>query len=415
MTIVHLHTHTTRQFKDDLPSGHTQESYFTQLSREGFERRMQENRPLWAKGRLKHSEAQYRKRLEFEIETLINMGCASYFLMLWDFLAKCREMGVTTGPGRGAVASSMAAWALRITAIDPVQHELVFERFLNPEQAFKPHTAIDLCADTRHRTVDYWLEKFGAERVGHPTSIKGEDGQLRVQHTRFEAEQAGLWVTELLGLTPLTKIADTRKRIASMDKEWQVICAPDDPKTFELFSNGDTDGVFQFDSSEMKALLRHVKPDRFEDLAALLALFRPHHLEADVIDRYARRKHGHEPITYILPELEPILASTYGMLVYQEQFMNIVHLVTDSSYAEADVMRRTMGKRSIEDTEICRKAFVEKAQSRGFDCESIKALWDFIEPGAWQGFLKSHAVAYAAISYEMAYLKAHHREAFMAC
>jgi len=498
-----------------VPSGHTLESYFVEVAKEWFEKRIEENRSLWGQGRLKHSEEVYRKRLEFEIDTILKMGYPGYFLLVWDFIAQSRRMGVPVGPGRGSAAGSIVAWSMKITDIDPMQYDLLFERFLNPERVSMPDVDIDFCRDGRQRVIDYVTEKYGSDRVsnivtlnqlktkavikdvarvfekdfnwsneitklvpavpGQPMSIpqalqesdklreryenepetkeildiaarleglarntgvhaagviiapdeltkfaplcKDKDGKVMVQYTMTEAERAGLLKMDFLGLETLTQIEKTQGYVAQTHGkplDLQSIGGFDDKKTYELFSNGDTDGVFQFESGGMKGLLRKLQPDRFDDLIALNALFRPGPLGAGMGDTYVNRRHGREPVVYMFPELEPILSPTYGVILYQEQVMQIAQAIAGFSLGEADMLRRAMGKKDIEKMKKEKAGFIEKGKARGFNGEKVSELFDLIEYFAGYGFNKSHSAAYAMVAYHTGYMKAHYRTEFMA-
>ena len=498
-----------------VPNGFTLDSYFVHVAREWFEKRVLECNPLWSTDRLKYSQDKYRQRLEFELDTILHMGYPGYFLLVWDFIAKAREMGVPVGPGRGSAAGSIVAWAMMITDIDPMQYDLLFERFLNPERVSMPDVDIDFCRDGRQRVIDYVTEKYGKDRVsnivtinqlktkavikdvarvyekdfnwaneltklvpavpGQPMSVaqaleqsdklrerydtdgdvkvvldiaarleglarntgvhaagviiapdeltkfaplsKDKDDKVMVQYTMTEAERAGLLKMDFLGLEPLTQIAKTQeyiKRTHGAPVDMLTIRGFDDRKTFEMFSNGDTDGVFQFESGGMKNLLRKLQPDRFDDLIALNALFRPGPLGAGMGDTYVNRRHGREPVVYMFQDLEAILAPTYGVILYQEQVMQIASLIAGYSLGEADMLRRAMGKKDKAKMAKEKDKFIEQGTTRGYEKVKVAELFDLIEFFAGYGFNKSHSAAYAMVAYETAYLKANHRTEFMA-
>jgi DNA polymerase-3 subunit alpha len=246
---------------------------------------------------------------------------------------------------------------------------------------------------------------------------KDKDGKVMVQYTMTEAERAGLLKMDFLGLETLTQIEKTQGYIAQTHGkplDLQSIGGFDDKKTYELFSNGDTDGVFQFESGGMKGLLRKLQPDRFDDLIALNALFRPGPLGAGMGDTYVNRRHGREPVVYMFPELEPILSPTYGVILYQEQVMQIAQAIAGFSLGEADMLRRAMGKKDIEKMKKEKAGFIEKGKARGFNGEKVSELFDLIEYFAGYGFNKSHSAAYAMVAYHTGYMKAHYRTEFMA-
>ena len=498
-----------------VPSGHTLESYFLETARACFEERIKECQILWQAGVLKYGEDKYRARLEFELETILSMGFPGYFLLVWDFIAKAREMGVPVGPGRGSAAGSIVAWSMHITDIDPMQYDLLFERFLNPERISMPDVDIDFCRDGRQRVIDYVTETYGKDRVsnivtinqlktkavikdvarvfekdfafannltklvpqepGKPITVgealeksdklrelyetdpevknildisarleglarntgihaagviiapddltrfaplsRDKDGKVMVQYTMMDAERAGLLKMDFLGLETLTQIAKIQGYVARTQgkpADMVAIRTFDDKKTFDLFSTGDTDGIFQFESGGMKQLLRNLKPDRFDDLIALNALFRPGPLGAGMGETYVNRRHGREPVEYPFPSLEPILAPTYGGILYQEQVMQIASLVAGYSLGEADMLRRAMGKKDVAKMAKEEHKFVEQAVSRGYEREKTVKLFKDIEYFAGYGFNKSHSAAYALIAYETAFLKANYLTEFMA-
>jgi DNA polymerase III subunit alpha len=498
-----------------VPEGYTLESYFVKVARDHFEARIQECRPLWQVGALKHPEEKYRSRLEFELDTILNMGFPGYFLLVWDFISKAREMGVPVGPGRGSAAGSIVAWSMHITDIDPMQYDLLFERFLNPERISMPDVDIDFCRDGRQRVIDYVTERYGKDRVsnivtinqlktkavikdvsrvfekdfafannltklvpqepGKPTTVgqaleqseklkelydsdpevknildisarleglarntgihaagviiapddltrfaplaKDKDGKVMVQYCMTDAERAGLLKMDFLGLETLTQIEKTQGYVAQTHGkplDMNSIRAFDDKKTFDLFTQADTDGVFQFEGGGMKQLLRNLRPDRFDDLIALNALFRPGPLGAGMGDTYVNRRHGREEVTYMFPSLEPILAPTYGVILYQEQVMQIASLIAGYSLGEADMLRRAMGKKDKAKMAHEKTKFIDQGVARGYDRAKVSELFDLIEYFAGYGFNKSHSAAYALVAYQTAYLKAHYRTEFMA-
>jgi len=498
-----------------VPAGYDLESYFVHIANETFEARLAACQPLWAKGALKHPEAAYRARLAFELDMILKMGFPGYFLLVWDFIRQAREMGVPVGPGRGSAAGSIVAWSMMITDIDPMQYDLLFERFLNPERVSMPDVDIDFCRDGRQRVIDYVTEKYGQDKVsniitinqlktkavikdvarvfekdfafannltklvpqepGKPMSIgealeksdqlrrlyetdpevknildisarleglsrntgvhaagviiapdeltsfaplsRDKDGKVMVQYTMVEAERAGLLKMDFLGLETLTQIAKTQEVIArrhGKPMDMTTIRGFDDKKTFDMFSAGDTDGVFQFESGGMKQLLRQLGPDRFDDLIALNALFRPGPLGAGMGNTYVERRHGREAVTYMFADLEPILAPTYGVILYQEQVMQIASLIAGYSLGEADMLRRAMGKKDKEKMAKEKTKFIEQGAARKYDRAKVAELFDLIEFFAGYGFNKSHSAAYAMVAYETAYLKANFKVEFMA-
>lgn len=498
-----------------VPSNHTLESYFLEVAKKCFEDRINACRVLWQRNALKYPEESYRTRLAFELETIIKMGFPGYFLLVWDFICKAREMNVPVGPGRGSAAGSIVAWSMHITDIDPMQYDLLFERFLNPDRISMPDVDIDFCRDGRQKVIDYVTETYGKDKVSniitinqlktkavikdvarvlekdfafannltklvpqepgkaitvlqaiaqsdklralyesdpevrnildisarleglarntgvHPAGIiiapedltnfaplaRDKDGKIMIQYSMVEAERAGLLKMDFLGLETLTQIAKTQQYIAKTHGKPQdmfVIRTFDDKRTFDLFSQGDTDGIFQFESEGMKQLLRNLKPDRFEDLIALNALFRPGPLGAGMGETYINRRHGREPVKYMFPSLESILAPTYGVILYQEQVMQIASLIAGYSLSEADMLRRAMGKKDHVKMAKEKSKFIDQGSAIGYDRAKVSDLFDLIEFFAGYGFNKSHSAAYAHIAYETAYLKANYLIEFMA-
>jgi DNA polymerase-3 subunit alpha len=487
------------------PPGKTPAEYFAQLAREGLERRLVEV-PLAAPAE------KYRERLDYEIGVVEKMGFPSYFLIVSDFIRYAREKGISVGPGRGSAAGSIVSWALRITEIDPLRYDLLFERFLNPERISMPDIDIDFCQARRGEVIDYVTKKYGRENVAQIVTFSQLKPKLAVRDvarvlslpvalgdriaklvpdgpevtfdralkespglkeliaadesvakvvriaerleglsrhagmhaagvviaprpiteflplyrtnkdeitTQFDmnaVEKMGLLKIDFLGLITLDILDAARDAIAertgtSVDLDHLAL---DDEKTYELFRSGKTACVFQFDSSGMRDLLRRAKPRVFADLAALNALYRPGALDAGTVEEYVRRRNGTSRVSYPLPELEPILAETLGILVYQEQVMRIASTVAGYSLAEADLLRKAIGKKKKEIMLAEGEKFIRRSVEHGTPKKKAQELWSLIEPFARYGFNKSHAVAYALVAYKTAYLKAHHPVDFLA-
>ncbi len=487
-----------------VPEGSTLDSYLAELARQGLERRLAE--PV----RRRHAPEEYRRRLDSELQIISRMGFPGYFLVVWDFIDFAKRRGIPVGPGRGSAAGSVVSWALRITDIDPLEHDLLFERFLNPDRISMPDIDIDFCQRRRDEVIEYVRERYGQDSVcqiatfnilkarsairdvgrvmGLPFGevdqiaklvpeelnitieraleesprlkelVAGDEavrqvvdtagrieglarhcgvhaagvviapeplvnlvplyktnkGEVTTQFDKDDVERLGLLKMDFLGLRTLTVISDALASIAASGRE-----APnlervpfDDPQVYRLFAAGDTDGVFQFESSGMKDMLRKVQPRQFADLSALNALYRPGPMQ--FIDDYADRKAGKKPVTYIFPELEEILGETYGIMVYQEQVMRIAVVIAGFSMAKADTLRKAMAKKKQELIEKLGKEFVDGGVAKGFPEDKVRALWEQIGPFAQYGFNKSHSVAYAHVAYLTAYLKAHYPEHFMA-
>jgi DNA polymerase-3 subunit alpha len=496
----------------DVPDGFTLDSYFEHITRQGFARRMETLRNLSANGRLKHSLADYEHRLAREIAIIQQMKFSGYFLIVWDFIRYARERGIPVGPGRGSAAGAVVAYSLGITDIDPLQHELLFERFLNPERISMPDIDIDFCMNRRGEVIEYVTHKYGRENVAQiitfgtmaakaaikdvgramdmpysdvdriakmvPTTLNiklddaltesvalqeayQKDPQVRqlldtarkleglVRNcgvhaagvvisprplielvplhktkndeivTAFDMvaiEKMGLLKMDFLGLTTLTILDDTLKLIAQKGTNLNLDDIPlEDHETYEkVFHKGLTSGVFQFESSGMRDVLRRYQPNSIEDLTALNALYRPGPIQGGMIDDFIERKHGRRKIEYELPELKEILHETLGVIVYQEQVMQAANRLAGYSLGEADLLRRAMGKKNAEEMAKQRERFVQGATQRGYPPKKIEKIFDLMAQFAGYGFNKSHSAAYALLAYHTAYLKTHHPVDFMA-
>ncbi|MFL6193835.1 MAG: DNA polymerase III subunit alpha [Thermoanaerobaculia bacterium] len=492
-----------------VPDGYSLQSYFDKVAREGLEERLAQLRRRRGQGLVRHEDEAYRQRLDYEIQVINKMGFPGYFLVVWDFIRHAREHDIPVGPGRGSAAGSVVAYALRITDIDPLQYDLLFERFLNPERISMPDIDIDFCMRRRGEVIHYVGEKYGRDRVAqiitfgtlaakavirdvgrvmgmpyakvdriaklipdmtkslgavakeeplvseiskdpevkqivdvgirlegltrhasvHAAGVvitprrldelvplykvtKGDEEQIMTQWDMTIIESLGLLKMDFLGLRTLTVIDDAVKIIRQQGIPLDLDEIPfDDPETFKIFSDGRTSGIFQFESRGMTDLLRRVKPSRFEELAALNALYRPGAMT--LIDEYIQRKQG-KKFGYLTPEMEPILEETFGIIVYQEQVMLIGVAVAGFSMADADMLRKAMGKKKADVMAKMKEKFVDGAAGRGMPRQKASELWDKIEPFAGYGFNKSHSVAYANLAYKTAYLKAHYPVAFMA-
>ena len=490
------------------PGGRPPAEHFRDLAAEGLERRLVE---LSAADAAAIPPEKYRERLAYEIAVIEKMGFPSYFLIVSDFIRHAREQGIAVGPGRGSAAGSIVSWALRITEIDPLKYDLLFERFLNPERISMPDIDIDFCQARRGEVIEYVTKKYGRENVaqivtfsqlkpklavrdvarvlslpvalgdriaklvpdgpdvnferafrdspGLKEAMASDESVARVvkiaerleglsRHagihaagvviaprpiieflplyrtskdeitTQFDmnaVEKMGLLKIDFLGLITLdileATVAAVRERLGvELDMDHLPL---DDEPTYELFRSGRTACVFQFDSGGMRDLLRRAKPRVFADLAALNALYRPGALDAGTVEDYVRRRGGTR-FTYPLPELEPILSETLGILVYQEQVMRIAQRVAGYSLAEADLLRKAIGKKKREIMVAEGEKFIRRAVEHGTPKKKAQDLWTLIEPFARYGFNKSHAVAYALVAYKTAYLKAHYPVDFMA-
>src|SRR2546426_10748679 len=497
----------------DVPAGYTPDSYFEKITREGFARRLESLRVLESQGHLKHSLAEYEQRLARELAIIQQMMFSGYFLIVWDFISYAKERGIPVGPGRGSAAGSLVSYSLGITDLDPLQHELLFERFLNPERISMPDIDIDFCMNRRGEVIDYVTRKYGRENVAQiitfgtmaaKAAIKDvgramdipysdvdriakmvpdqvniklyrstEDSAARYQAyesdsqirqlldtarkleglvrnagvhaagvvisprpltelvplhktkndeivTAFDMvaiEKMGLLKMDFLGLTTLTILDDTLKLIAQTRGEHITLegILLDDQETYEkVFHSGLTSGVFQFESHGMRDVLRRYKPNSIEDLTALNALYRPGPIQGGMIDDFIDRKHGRKKIEYELQELKEILEETLGVIVYQEQVMQIANKLAGYSLGEADLLRRAMGKKKPEEMAKQRERFVEGAVQRGYPPKKIEKIFDLLAKFAGYGFNKSHSAAYALLAYHTAYLKTHYPVEFMA-
>jgi DNA polymerase-3 subunit alpha len=497
----------------DVPDGFTLDSYFEHVSREGFARRLETLRPLEAQGRLKHNLPEYEQRLARELAIIQQMKFSGYFLIVWDFIRYARERDIPVGPGRGSAAGSLVSYALGITDLDPLQHELIFERFLNPERISLPDIDIDFCMNRRGEVITYVTSKYGRENVAQiitfgtmaakaaikdvgramdvpyadvdriakmvPTTlnIKLEDAirespalqqaydsdpqvrelldtakklegmvrnagvhaagvvisprplnELVPLHktkndeivTAFDMvaiEKLGLLKMDFLGLTTLTILDDAVKLIAQTRDERIALegLQLDDQETYQkVFHKGLTSGVFQFESRGMRDVLRRYQPSSIEDLTALNALYRPGPIQGGMIDDFIDRKHGRKKIEYELPELQEILQETLGVIVYQEQVMQIANRLAGYSLGDADLLRRAMGKKIASEMAAQRERFVTGANQRGYPPKKIEKIFDLMAQFAGYGFNKSHSAAYALLAYQTAYLKTRYPVEFMA-
>lgn len=502
--------------KFPVPAGESEETWFVKEVERGLHMRYPEGVP-----------DDVRKQATYETEVITQMGFPGYFLVVADFINWAKDNGIRVGPGRGSGAGSMAAYALRITDLDPLQHGLIFERFLNPDRVSMPDFDVDFDDRRRGEVIKYVTEKYGDERVAqivtfgtikskqalkdasrvlgfpfgmgekltkamppavmakdiplsgitdpsHPRykeaaefrallevdsdaqqvyetarGIEGlrrqwgvhaagvimssdplidiipimkreQDGQIITQFDYPTCEGLGLMKMDFLGLRNLTIISDAIENIRlnrGIDLDLEALDL-DDRKSYELLARGDTLGVFQLDGGPMRGLLRLMKPDNFEDISAVLALYRPGPMGADSHTNYALRKNGLQEITPIHPELaEPladILDTTYGLIIYQEQVMSIAQRVAGFSLGQADILRRAMGKKKKEELDEQYEGFSSGMRERGFSDAAVKALWDILLPFSDYAFNKAHSAAYGVVSYWTAYLKAHYPQEYMA-
>jgi DNA polymerase-3 subunit alpha len=496
----------------EVPEDFNVDSYFEHVTREGFDRRVAHWKDLEARGELRYSIDAYERRLRHEIGIIVKMRYPGYFLIVWDFIRYARERGIPVGPGRGSAAGSLVAYCLQITDIDPMQFDLIFERFLNPERVSLPDIDIDFCERRRGEVIDYVTQKYGRDNVAQiitfgtmkaravvrdvgrtmgmsyadvdrvakaippaldmtldkaleenpalktmerqdpqvnelievakrlegitrhasvhaagvviaPDAItefapvyKSQKDEITTQWAMKEVERMGLLKMDFLGLSTLTLLDDAVAHIKETTGEHVDLdtLPMDDEKTFQVFSDGQTLGIFQFESSGMRDTLRKAKPDRFEDLISLNALYRPGPLRGGVVDDFIARRHGKVEIEYELPSLEPILQDSYGVIAFQEQVMRIASDLAGFTMGDADVLRKAMGKKSAEVMQAQRVKFVDGAVERGVAKPQATKIFDLMEFFAGYGFNKSHSTAYALLAYQTAYLKANYPRHFMA-
>ncbi len=495
----------------DVPPGDSPDSYFEKVTREGFAHRRERLDKMQAAGRLKYPLSAYEERLEREIELIKKMKFPGYFLIVWDFIRHSRDNCIPVGPGRGSAAGSLVAYSLHITDVDPLQNELLFERFLNPERISFPDIDIDFCQRRRGEVIDYVTKKYGRENVSQiitfgtmgakavirdaaraldmpyaeadkiakliPTTLnisleealvqsaelaqlqktderiadllqvathlegfvrhasthaagvvispvplqeivplhKSNKDEITTQYAMDDLEKIGLLKMDFLGLTTLTTIDDCVKLVEKtrgekLDLESLTL---EDAPSYETLGKGLTSGIFQFESRGMTDILRRVKPDKLADLTALNALYRPGPIQGGMVDDFIARRSGKKKVTYDIPMLEKILEETYGVIVYQEQVIQIFNKVGGFSLGEADVVRRAMGKKKIEVMVANKEKFLEGARAQNVSVAKAQKLWDLVEQFAGYGFNKSHSAAYALVAYHTVYLKTHYPVEFM--
>ncbi len=495
-----------------VPEGFTADSYFERVAKEGFASRVPQLEKLAAEGHLRHSLAEYQQRLTAEIQMIQKMRFAGYFLIVWDFIRYARAQGVPVGPGRGSAAGSLVSYALRITDVDPLQYDLLFERFLNPERVSMPDIDIDFCMRRRGEVIEYVRQTYGNDSVAqiitfgtmaakavlkdagraldmpygevdkiakmvpatlnieleealkqspqldglrksdervkqlvevalrleglarhastHAAGVvisprplteivplyKSNKDEITTQYDMTALERIGLLKMDFLGLTTLTVLDDT-VRLIQQNRGAQIDLSAlplDDKATYDLFSRADVTGIFQFESHGMRDILKQYQPSRLEDLTALNALYRPGPIQGGMIPDFIARKHGKKKVTYDLPALEEILSETWGVILYQEQVMQIANRLAGFSLGDADLLRRAMGKKKPEEMAAQREKFLTGCAARKVPAKKAEKIFDLMAEFAGYGFNKSHSCAYALLAYQTAWLKTHYPVEFMA-
>lgn len=497
-----------------VPEGETIESHLRNESFAGLEPVLQRRFPEGAPDEVRQ---EYVERMEFELGIILEMGFPGYFLIVADFIQWAKDNGVPVGPGRGSGAGSLVAFALKITDLDPIEHILLFERFLNPERVSMPDFDVDFCIEGRERVIDYVAQKYGRDKVsqiitygtmaakgvvrdvgrvmgmsyGHvdgiaklipfdlgitlskaleqeddlrdryeneeeitelidmalkleglarnvgkhaggvviaPTDLTDftplycEHGseQIVAQYDKDDLETIGLVKFDFLGLKTLT-IIDWAVKAINVERVGQgqdlidITQLPlDDKATYETLKKGQTTAIFQLESSGMKELIKNLLPDKFDDIVALVALYRPGPLGANMEKTYCDIKHGRKQVSYAHEMLVPILEPTYGGVLYQEQVMEIARVMAGYSLGGADILRRAMGKKKAEEMAKQRAIFEAGAAERGVPADVARDVFDMMEYFAAYGFNKSHSAAYALVAYQTAWLKTHYPAQFMA-
>ncbi|OHV10483.1 DNA polymerase III subunit alpha [Kushneria phosphatilytica] len=509
-----------------VPEGQSMEQFFRELAHDGLIKRLEVlfegSHPIYPGRERAEHEPSYRERLDFELDIINRMGFPGYFLIVMDFIRWAKDNDVPVGPGRGSGAGSLVAYALEITDLDPLEYDLLFERFLNPERVSMPDFDVDFCMEKRDRVIDYVADRYGRDAVsqivtfgtmaakavvrdvaraqGKPYSLgdklsklipfevgmtlekaygqesalrefleADEDAQeiwdmalrlegitrgtgkhaggvviaptkltdfapllcdddgsgLMVQFDKNDIEEAGLVKFDFLGLRTLTiidwaleMVDDVRAREGQGPLDIGTIPLDDVP-TFEMLKKAETTAVFQLESRGMKELIKRLQPDSLEDMIALVALFRPGPLQSGMVDDFINRKHGRAELAYPHPDyqhewLKSVLEPTYGVILYQEQVMQIAQVLAGYSLGQADMLRRAMGKKKPEEMAKQRVGFLDGCKENGIDEDLAGNLFDLVEKFAGYGFNKSHSAAYGLVSYQTAWLKAHYPAPFMA-
>ena len=361
----------------------------------------------------------YQDRLVRELEIIKQAQLSGYFLMLSDIVGWAKDHDIPVGPGRGAIVGSLVAYAIRITDIDPLRYNLLFERGLSLERRIMPEVEFDICIDRRDEVVQYVVKKYGRDNDGCRLRIqlpaKLDHAVSPVAQSEMEHLEATCTVKlNFQGLNHLTanyKAVQLIRAGKSPDFDLANI-RDDDPDTLRLIASGKTKNAFQFESGGMKDFIRQFKPNCFEDLIAVISLFRPVPIESGMAHDVIERKHGHRKIVYELPQLEPILKDTYGVTIYQEQFLEIFGTIGGYSLGEADLLRRGLIKMDAAALSINKNRFLAGTKKQGICADTAEIIFDRMALYGEHYFLKAHATAYAMVSYQSAYLKAHYPDEF---
>ena len=488
-----------------LDEGQNENEYFKSLVSQSLGKKLTDKNIL--------NKEPYQKRIKIELDVILEMGYAGYFLIVSDFVMWAKNNNIPVGPGRGSGAGSLVAYVLNITDIDPIKYDLLFERFLNPERVSLPDFDIDFCMDKRDNVIDYVATKYGRDKVSQiitygtmaakavvrdvgrvlqfpypfvdqiaklipfeigitlnkaledqelkklydsdddvkeiidmaiileglarnagthaggivisPTKLINytplyrdtSGSSLLTQLDKDDVEEIGLIKFDFLGLRTLTVIDNTIKDInknIKNNKQFVLESIPlNDELTFKLLRNQKTNGVFQLESNGLKDIIKRLKPDKFDDLVALVALYRPGPLQSGMVDDFIDRKNGAN-VEYLHPMIEDVLRPTYGVILYQEQVMKIAQVLAGYSLGSADILRRAMGKKKFDEMKQQREIFVNGSINNNIEKKQAEYIFDLMEKFAGYGFNKSHSVAYALIAYQTAYLKTHYKEPFLA-
>src|SRR3972149_5867477 len=382
-----------------LPEGETLDSIIETKARAGLEKRLSAMRKQGVD--VESIKWQYYDRLEKELKVIKGMGFPGYFLIVMDFIDYAKGRDIPVGPGRGSAAGSLVAYSLGITNLDPIKYNLLFERFLNPDRISLPDIDIDFCFEKRDEVIRYVTEKYGPDNVTQIITF----GQMKARACIRDVEKIGLVKFDFLGLKTLTVVDRTLslvKENKGVDLDMDAL-PQDDRKTFELVASGNTNGILQLESSGMKELLKKLKPSTFEDMIAAVALYRPGPLQSGMVDDFIKRKNKEVDARHDLPQLRDILDNTYGVIVYQEQVMEISKVLAGFTPGDADILRKAMGKKLPEEMVIQRTKFLDGSKKNKVEQKKAEKIFDLMAKFAGYGFNKSHRAPYGLIAFHTAY------------